>query len=77
MMMNEQFGVAICDVVSRVIPPTIQETKIFEEYLLIKNTIEHQCTHEIKEVLLQKLTQLYVSGGKEVELMGVLRWIRK
>ena len=72
--MSEQFGIPISKVVSRVLPPTTQETKLFEEYLLIKNTIEDECRSSVKEILLQKLEQAYKAG---YDLMDVLKWIRK
>ncbi len=73
-MMNEQFGVAICDVLPSILPPSVEETKAFEEYLLIKSTIEQQIQNSLKENLLQNLEQAYKAGH---DLMDVLRWIRK
>lgn len=73
-MMNEQFGVAICDVLLSILPPSVEETKAFEEYLLIKSTIEQQIQNSLKENLLQNLEQAYKAGH---DLMDVLRWIRK
>ena len=69
-MMNEEFGVVICDVCPSVLPPSVEETKAFEEYLLIKNTIEQQSKNSIKQLLLQKLDQAYTTGQ---DLMDVLR----
>lgn len=68
--MSEQFGIPISKVVSRVFPPTIHETKAFEEYLLIKNTIEDECRSSVKGILLQNLEQAYKAGH---DLMDVLR----
>jgi hypothetical protein len=50
-----------------------QETKTFESYLLIQNCIQNECRNGIKEILLQKLTNVFQTGGKENDLMEVLR----
>lgn len=50
-----------------------EETKQFETYLLIQNRIQNECGNRIKKTLLQKLATLYKAGGKEDDLMKVLR----
>lgn len=50
-----------------------EETKQFESYLLIKSRIENECRNGVKCALLQKLDQKYLAGGREDELMDVLR----
>ena len=53
-----------------------QNVKEFEAYLLIKQRIEHECKRWVQE-LLSLLKSVYCSGGKEEDLMQVLRWARK
>jgi hypothetical protein len=53
-----------------------QYAKEFESYLLIKQRIENECTRWLQE-LLETLTIVYKTGGKEEELMDVFRWAKK
>lgn len=39
--------------------PTHQETKSFEQYLIIKHRIVNECKNGIQQTLLQKLDQAY------------------
>jgi|GEM_PF-1996898 len=50
-----------------------EETKQFETYLLIQNRIQNECKNGIRETLLQDLAKLYKAGGKENDLMKILR----
>lgn len=53
-----------------------QNSKEFEAYLLIKKRIENECKRWFQEVL-EVLKIVYTTGGKEEDLMQVLRWTRK
>lgn len=68
--MNE-FGVAIPSYVARIAPPSYQDNKRFEEYLLIKSTIETECKSSLKNILLQNLQQAYTTGQNLSECFEV------
>ena len=53
-----------------------QNSKEFEAYLLIKQRIEYECKRWVQEIL-EALKIVYKTGGKEEDLMQVLRWTKK
>jgi len=67
--MNE-FGVAISGYPVGIVPPSYEENKRFEEYLLIKNAIEEKCACSIAKNLLQHLEQAYTT---DQDLINVLK----
>ncbi|MEI7919755.1 MAG: hypothetical protein WCH65_06335 [bacterium] len=58
--MSEQFGAIICNT-NNIPYPLYQDTKNFEEYLIIKNIVEHDYVDQTKKILLQNLDQTYMS----------------
>jgi len=53
--------------------PTHQETKSFEQYLIIKHRIVNECKNGIQQTLLQKLDQAYQTWE---DLMSILKWLK-